>query len=674
MNYRDFFKKPTTSPLPEGVTPSELAKGIKLETAGCGDKDMAKRIALKHLNEDARYYTKIYENQGDEVEGEDEEMPVPPHKADMGAADRAIGKMEQDPSYRPKPFDKNEDIEIEDGDDDDVEIDSDGVEDADSGLPKMGGALAIPHHGQPIHMSKIIQVGSFGSSTGKPASGALSGYTTAKSPGDKEPLTAGGKSTDDSVTKQSVGGEITNKDAKQEGPNHGGTIEKTSKMNESKKERIKAQILKEIAYDHGTKKWVRLNEGKHKSGCGCGFCKNKGTFGKKKKEDTEDKKQDEKDDSATVDETVNMKMGRSYKVVQPNQTQTIQHDKARENQYDPEITEMCDDEHEEGLMERFNQLANAQRNLSEAELSEMKTLARRFDENLVGGGNGTSYKVVAPTLARVSSDDHARTVQHQPDMTEAEDDIKTGEECPNCGTKNEPDPTGKFVCARCHEPYIPGEGIVDPEDKDSFEDREPSDDELASVGKTDRDFILGLRDEDDLYEGGEGESEDDPQTKAFLMGGQPNRPLQQTEYVLVNVQSDHQSVILKDTETGKHEMWAIRDDRPASFSLQLPQGANYSTGHPQWLEFASSLQDDEDSVNEGGSLAAVQHRSFRTEKDNPQHKDSRWSHEVTETTKKSSVRKAVDKSNKPKPTHKNKLKHKGSSNAKSGVHKKIKTL
>ena len=40
---------------------------------------------------------------------------------------------------------------------------------------------------------------------------------------------------------------------------------------------------------------MKLTEGKHKAGCQCGFCKNKGSFGKKK---AEDEKPDEKKPTA----------------------------------------------------------------------------------------------------------------------------------------------------------------------------------------------------------------------------------------------------------------------------------------------------------------------------------------------------------------------------------------
>ncbi len=458
MNYRNYFKNLAEAKkiIPEGIDGSELAKGIQLEMEGCGDRNLAETLAIKNLREDSTYYSKITET-------------------------------------------------------------FDGVEDEESGIPKVGGALAIRHNGQPIHLSKIVQIGGIG---GGPATGELSGYTKANSPGDKEPITAGGNNLDDSIVTKSTGGEITNKDAKQDGPNHGGTIDKTAKLTES----LKAKILKEIKFDEKSGKWVRIDEGKHKAGCQCGFCKNKGTFGKKKdkddgdeKVDKKDKKKEKKDKKEEIDENLDQKMGPSYKTVN-RQYRTIDDDQARTVQYEPEITEMIDEEAEGQMKERFNELANAPRNLSEAELSEMKDLGKKFDENLMGryiteeelqayaesAGNGKSYKTVSPTQARTSKDDHARTVQHSPPMTEKRGDIKakTGEPCPNCGTKNEPI-DGKYVCDRCHEPYIPGVGVVDPEDTDSIE-REPSEDDLASVGSQDRDFMLGLRDDDDLYEAGGG--------------------------------------------------------------------------------------------------------------------------------------------------------------------------
>ena len=50
----------------------------------------------------------------------------------------------------------------------------------------------------------------------------------------------------------------------------------------------------------------KLNEGGHKAGCQCGFCKNKGSFGKKKKEDGEEAKG--KDDKEPTAESIVNKM------------------------------------------------------------------------------------------------------------------------------------------------------------------------------------------------------------------------------------------------------------------------------------------------------------------------------------------------------------------------------
>ena len=82
-------------------------------------------------------------------------------------------------------------------------------------------------------------------------------------------------------------------------------------MDESKDKvrKIVKEVLKEIKFDKDSGKWMKINEGKHKTGCTCGFCKNKGTFGKKSKKDDEKEEMDE--------ETVDMKMGPSYKMVQP---------------------------------------------------------------------------------------------------------------------------------------------------------------------------------------------------------------------------------------------------------------------------------------------------------------------------------------------------------------------
>lgn len=412
MNYRDFFKNKNVAKrdetlIPEGVDPKEFQMGVEDERGEHdGSDELAKKLARDHLKKDPKYYSKMKSVGLEQEEGSDMEEHCGACEDDLGS-----------------------------------EYDDNG------GLPKVGGALAVPHRGQPIMMGKIIQVGGIG---GGPASGEQSGMTNAggkgvskdqggvkaEQPGDKEPLTAGGKSTDSSVATKSVGGSVVpGEGQKQGGPNSQGTIADTAKMTESKEKvrKIVKEVLKEIRFNKETGKWVKINEN-----------------------------------------TVDMKMGPSYKVVQPNLTQTAEKDLARTNQYDPEITEMYDEEEECMMNERYVELANAGRNLSEAELSELKTLREKIDmiaeknwmkgaidpshkgyctpmtkstctphrkalakrfksgdlsENEVNMRMGPSYKTVQPTLAKTAEDDFARTNQYDPEVSEGCCEEEEQEEC-----------------------------------------------------------------------------------------------------------------------------------------------------------------------------------------------------------------------------------------------------
>ena len=442
MNYRDFFKnkkatgKDLQSLLPEGVDSKEFKRAIAIENKSVNDIYTSAKIASRNLSEDVNYYKKLHED---------------------------IGVEEDEPSIE--------------GDIENAETDFNGdvADDYDDngGLPKVGGALAVPHVGQPIMMGKIIQVGGEFKG-GQPASGEQSGMTNCggvnKDTGgvkvtpvnDKEPITAGGKQVDSSIASKSVGGSVVpGEGQKQGGPNSQGTIAATAKLNESKNKirSIVKEVLKEIKYDKASGKWVRINE-----------------------------------------ETVNMKMGASYKTVQPRQYKVMDDDTARTNQYEPEITEMYDDEEETKLNERYVELANEQRNLSEAELAELKTLREKIDHvntvrrnfGLSQGGTepslyekddkwiqkavnpahkgycspmskptctparkalaqrfkkgleqenldmemGPSYKTVQPTLAKTSNDDFARQNQYDPQMSESTCDCGK-EDCKVCGKMDE---------------------------------------------------------------------------------------------------------------------------------------------------------------------------------------------------------------------------------------------
>ena len=420
MNYRQFFKnkKPSAKDIqcliPEGVDQKQFDMGIKVEKEHTDDEFTAAKIAGDHLGEDPEYYTKL-SAAGLEEEGQEQE--------ECGMQDEHCGACEDDV-----------------GD----EYDDNG------GLPKIGGVLNVPHLGDPIRMAKIISVGPIGKG---PASGELSGYSNvgggkgvtkdqggvpANQSGDKEPITAGGHKPDNSIATKSVGGSVVpGEGQKQGGPNSQGTIADTAKLDESKQKvrKIVKDVLKEITFNKKSGKWVRLNEGGHKAGCTCGFCKNKGTFGKKKK------KEDKEDKSEEMDETVDMKMGTSYKTVQPRMYDIQSDDRARTNQYDPEITEMYDDEEECMTEQRYTELANAPRNLNETEIAEMKTLREKIDRMQMAKRNyGLSQGGVEPNIYEDNGmehpDDARERAEFQRGINQYNKRNPQRYPCPTCKTPN----------------------------------------------------------------------------------------------------------------------------------------------------------------------------------------------------------------------------------------------
>ena len=338
----------------------------------------------------------------------------------------------------------------------------------DDGLPKReDGSLDTVHDGRPIHLSKIVQIGkSFGKS---PANGELNGFTAltggivqgepelgsesgplAKQPGDKEPMLAGGKGVDSSIVTKSVGGPVTG-GQKQGGLNSKGTIAGTPSLSggsegesdesgateltlqeaKSKINSIVKEVLKEISFNKSTGKWVK------KSLTECS------------------------DDAGFP--TTAAKGRPQYKVAGP-QYRTAADALARVRQYEPEITEMYDEEEETKVNERYTHLMNAQRNLSENELTELRDLGVKLEKrneneqnqekhehkevdlidaikhavDKLGGLHkgmeedesveeaqvnmkmGPSHKTVQQTLAKTSEPDQfSRTNQYNPKVTEA---------------------------------------------------------------------------------------------------------------------------------------------------------------------------------------------------------------------------------------------------------------
>lgn len=412
MNYRDFYKsksdwKKYLYLLPEGVDPKEFEMGFSdeyEEHPQVGPKGAAK-IAAQHLSKNPKHYS-ISKKAG----LEEKELIKGINLEDNSCCD---------------------------------------------GLPKReDGALDIEHNGRPIRLSKIVQIGGEFAS-GKPATGELGGYTAiggertghsdsvdaggleVKQDGDKEPITAGGKAVDSSLASKTVGDKVVPGEGQEQGgPNTKGCIAGTHKLEGGDKggetltlqearlklKKVVKDVLKEITFDKETGKWVRLDEGGHKKGCTCGFCKNKGNFGKKKKEDDkEDKKEDKKDKKDDkkkdeIDENVDMKMGPSYKVAPNPSLQTPgNQDLPRIQAYEPEITEMVDDEEESMMKERYESLANAQRNLSESELQELKDLGMKIENMEMK--MGPSYKADVKTY-RCADCDPARTAQFDPQISE----------------------------------------------------------------------------------------------------------------------------------------------------------------------------------------------------------------------------------------------------------------
>lgn len=476
MNYRSHFKKSSGKiVLPEGVDAEQLKKGIKTEKEHTKDVGIAAKIALDHLKEDPKYYDKLL------AAGLEENDDIKPaHKNTGWEADVEIGKMQDDPSHRPSPFGKSslaKDSLAKDSlakpslaksslaKDEHCGVCDDDIEEND-GLPKMGGALAIPHIGQPIHMSKIISVG--GLDINRPngtASGDLSGYTSvgkgvtkdaggipANVEGDKEPITAGGKKLDNNIATKSVGGQVVPGEGQtQGGPNTKGTIANTAKMNEAKKKigSMVKEALKEIRFDKKSGKWVRITEN-----------------------------------------TVDMKMGPSYKVANP-QYRTQDQDQARTVQYDPEITEMYDEEEIAKKDARLSELLNAKRNLTAEEIEEMNGLLE------------ASYKVAPQPSLQTADDNVARTNQTEPKVTEdsdvGDDDFGIDTEdpnddlfgdagdagaCPECGNTKGNIGMGRTAqCGRCGTDYEV-EREESPEDVHGF-DPELSDRELGKIAQLD---------------------------------------------------------------------------------------------------------------------------------------------------------------------------------------------
>jgi hypothetical protein len=388
MNYRDFYKsnkslwKEFYHLIPEGITPKRFEKGAEEEFGEHPQlgRSGAARVAAQHLGANPNEYDNLQEKEL--LKG-------------MNLEDEAC----------------------------------------DDGLPKReDGSLDVRHDGRPIHLSKIIQVGAIGHSG--TATGEIGGYTNVgvkdRSSGedlskdgegvnigkDKEPITAGGKPVESNIATSSVGGKVVSGGGqRQGGPNTKGSIAGTPKGSsedcgdcesemdaggvtldlQEAKSKLRGMIkeaLKEIKFDKQSGKWIRLTEN-----------------------------------------VVNMRMGPSYKAPAARQYRTSEDDMARTVEYEPKITEMHDEEEESKMRERYNELINAPRNLSESEMSEMKAVRGKMEKmNLAKQNYGLSQGGVNPNVYESSLDSNKlKKVFGQKGKSTDDSGWKSPKKCSSCG-------------------------------------------------------------------------------------------------------------------------------------------------------------------------------------------------------------------------------------------------
>lgn len=621
--------------IPEGVAAKEFELGL-IKEMECGiEEGLAVKLVKERLKEDARYYSKIHEDVEEHCGACEDDME---------------GGIEKD------------------------------LEDVESGLPKLGGALAVVHHGQPIHMSKIVQTGNeFGHG---PASGELSGYqSTAKPnsvnkdkgglpvnvPGDKETITAGGKSNGNAIATKSVGGPVSpGEGQKQGGLNTKGRIAGTEPLNEQKKKvrEVIKEVLKEIKFDKKTGKWIKIQEGK-----------------------------------------VDMHMGASYKVVQPTLAKTIGNDFfARTNQFDPHISEMYDEEEEGTMNERFTELATAGRNLSETELAEMKKLRETLDR--IGEGRCEDYPCCG----------------HEPG--DCPDRDKHGNEtyrCAGCHGKLPPH-SQSSLCPKCLQKVHragddpTGQDLDNLFGHDEYEQQQEGSDKwiqkavnpkhkgactpMSKSSCTPHRKALAKRFKSgDLSEGdmdcncgAQDRAEHRPHSKdcnvykneatVNMKMGPAYKKVQQTlaktsepdQFARTNQYDPEVSEEAKGEPKGHkgqegYQTYVCGKCGHEVIAHQKPAPIKWTDGHI--CSFGPEKQKSEPEVKEAGGQS-VQHRSFRTIKDAPQNPEARWSDEVYEGEE-SDVSKSIKKgmkTKKSKPASTNPLKFRPTKKTTSGVHKR----
>ncbi len=670
MNYRDFFKnKKVTSEdiqrlIPEGVSHKEFDMGIKNEcrqSGGCtceSERFAAAKIVSENLKQDKNYYTKI-----------------------------------------------NESYDEEDG----CGCEDDGRDD-NGGLPLLGGALDVGHYGQPISIGKIVQTGPAGmGGNGLPATGELSGMTNVSSKkgvatdvnllsvgpdGDKEPITAGGKPVESDIASRSAGGPIASGGGQRQGGiNSKGTIANTTPLNEGKKKlrNMVKEVLKEIKFDRAIGKWVRIDESKHKAGCKCAFCMNKGKFGGKKKDG---KKDEEVNENRMDTNMADMKMGASYKVVQPVQYKTVEDMLCRKNQYDPEITEMYDDEEECMMNERYVALANAQRNLTESELTELKSLREKIDSIAEKKDKWIQKAIKHPgrctPMSKPGCTGHARALAKRFKSGDLSEETDNTTVCPNCSTGHiKQHGYNEFECLDCGKRFnnlkeprdqhgntgsdrraLSRQGIVGP---DLEEDNSRMNMKLNSNDLKD---LEEHRCEDYPCCGHEDGDCPDSQGRFTCVGCGKRLSKDAPSSICPKCQR-RMGQLDREDPTGQdfeNEFGGEMEEN----TVNMKMGPSYKKVQPRLYktsedDFARTNEYDPEISEAGGQ--SVQHSSYRTVGNDhgnlPQSGKQRWSDDVDESKKPSDVFKKIQKGMKSKKSQKNShLKFQPAKKTSTGVHKR----
>lgn len=575
------------------------------------------------------------------------------------------------------------------------------------GLPKVGGALAVPHIGRPIHMSKIIQVGKdFG---GKACHGEQSGYTAVDKGGvkvtqgeDKETITAGGKPIAGGVATKSVGGAVVpGEGQKQGGPNSKGTISGTAKMDggaaetseaedteitlqESSKKKLRGvikSVLKEIKFNKTSGKWQRITEGDQgyqpKTGAKCSCQPGKQRDNCSNCEGT-GYVIDFKAVRKKNENTVNMKMGPSYKVVQKRQYKVSDDDFARANQYEPDLTEMYDEEEIKEAQTRYDELMTAQRNLTAEELSEMKGLETSIANmrEVVDMKMGPSYKTVQPTLAKTSDDDFARTNQYDPQVSEETPDTsmrpsyidpisdEPEEDEPDQGWHGEADPS---IDPSGEPPMTTKPGAGAPNIQKALDAADAADSGPSSISKTksraSSTQAAGMADLDAIKKELGLDRANDPD----------HMELDEPEIHPSDLEEDESNQVCDRCNGSGEGMYDGTTCQTCGGSGDSDNPRGKKNRDEDGDEEMDRRRDRQMGLDEAGG-GAVQHSSMRTVGNGgnlPQATKTRWANDLDESEKKSEVRRTIEKGNKAKKANKpTNLKFKGTKKPSTGVHKK----